>query len=89
MSRQFSGYVPGNSYLNDGELIAMDICHERVTYPATVARIVEQAAQLGIPEDAELIARVEYDEQGPEVFFKWYEPQPKGRHHKRGTDPAH
>ena len=52
------------------------------SYPPTVANIVQQALDLGIPEDAELEAYTEYDEDGPELFFRWYvyaDPQ-EGKH---------
>ena len=47
-----------------------------VTYPATVAKIVEQAAELGIPADAEVIAD---DDNDGGVAFRWHE-QYLGRH---------
>jgi hypothetical protein len=48
-------------------------CFERVQviYPATVSRIVQQALELNIPEDAELVVHTKYDEDGPQVFFEW------------------
>ena len=58
------------------------IRYEKVTYPATVARIVGQAFALGIPEDAELEVHTEYSSDGPGVFFRWYEKQPRGRQRK-------
>jgi hypothetical protein len=51
-------------------------------YPRTVANIVQQALDLGIPEDAELDVYTQYDDNGPELFFCWYvyaDPQ-KGKH---------
>lgn len=57
------------------------IHYEPVTYPATPARIVEQAMTLGLPEDVEVVVNEGYD--GPEVAFRWYEQAGPGKHEKR------
>ncbi len=70
---------------------------EEISYPRTVAGVVEQALKHGIPADAEIVTDLGYDDEQL-IFFQWYEPvedavvesplpvsivaRPAGKHHR-------
>ncbi len=64
----------------------MRIHYERAAQPATLARLTQQALDLHIPEEAELV--IEYDDEPaisqPAVFFQWHEDAPEGKHRRPG-----
>lgn len=50
------------------------VVEARIKLSGTVADLIAEMARLHIPLSAEIVADTEYEENGPEVFLRWYIP---------------